>query len=173
MLIVSNLVAVLGWFQSHQSIVLVPPWLDDRVEISADDASVSYKRAWAHFVAMQMGNVSPGNADFVRSAVEGLMSPGTFRTLQQALTQQVADIKADSLTVSFEPNEILHEVATDKVFVYGRFQSEGPTGEPHKFMRTFEMTIDIRFGRPWVMQFAVYAGEPHTQAWLQLQGLAE
>lgn len=168
-LIVTNLIAVLGWFRTRETVVLVPPTLDERVTVSADAASDGYKKAWALYVAELLGNVSPGNADFILAAVEGIMAPSAYRTLKAALARQIQDIKVDSLTVSFEPRQVTHEIETNKVFVYGRFQAEGPSGDPRSFMRTYEMKVAMRFGRPWVTHLEPYAGVPRTVAYLQTQ----
>ncbi len=34
------------------------------------------------------------------------------------------------------------------------------SGQPIKAIRTYEMVMDIRFGRPWVTQFRPYEGMP-------------
>ncbi len=167
-LILSNMLAIFGWFRSHETIVLVPPYLDERVQVSADSASESYKKSWALYVSELVGNVSPGNADFVLEAVEGILAPSAFRSIKAALTDQIQAIKEDSLTVSFEPRQITYEQETDKIFIFGQFQSEGPTGEPRRFMRTYELEVDIRFGRPWVTFFSPYTGTPKTLAQLKL-----
>ncbi|MCY3731835.1 MAG: TraE/TraK family type IV conjugative transfer system protein [Rhodospirillaceae bacterium] len=47
----TNFLSVWGWFSSTETIVLVPPTLDERVIVSADDASAGYKTAWGLYVA--------------------------------------------------------------------------------------------------------------------------
>jgi conjugal transfer pilus assembly protein TraE len=159
-LIVSNAMAVIGWFRTEKTIVLVPPQHDERMEVSASRASEGYKRAWALTVAQLCGNITPGSADFVLQTLGDLLSPSAYRAVAAKLAEQVADIKRDSITVSFEPREIRFVPGTDTVYVSGQFSSQGVSGQPIKAVRTYEMAVDIRFGRPWITQFRPYEGMP-------------
>lgn len=162
-----------GWFRSHETVVLVPPLLDERVSIARDEASASYKKKWAHFVAQLVGNIHPGNVDFVIDALQGILSPKAYSDIKAVLAEQVSDIKSDSLTVSFEPRQVLYEEDTGKAFVAGDFVAGGPSGDPTRFYRTYEITVAARFGQPWVDGFAVYSGQPKTVAVLTQEAAAE
>lgn len=161
-LLVVNVVAVIGWARTEQTIVLVPAVHDERLEISASSASVGYKKAWALTVAQLAGNITPGNADLVLKTMGDLLAPDAYRRIAAELAGQINDIKRDSLTVSFEPRQIVYEPSTEKVFVTGQFSSQGVSGAPLSIMRTYEMQVDIRFGRPWVTTFKPYQGSPAT-----------
>ena len=161
-LIVTNLISVIGWFQTDRTVVLVPPVVDERLEISSSHASVGYKKAWALTVAQLAGNVTPGNADLVLQMMGDLLSPEAYRNISAELAGQIADIKRDSLVVSFEPRQVLFEPQANKVFVTGQFASHGVSGAPIKLTRTYEMKIDIRMGRPWITRFVPYQGMPVT-----------
>lgn len=162
-LMATNLLTAIGWFQVEQTVVLVPAVFDERMEVKGSDASPSYKKSWALTVALLAGNVTPGNADLVLASLGDLLSPDAYRKIAAELAAQVADIKRDSLTVSFEPRQILYETKSKKVFVSGQFASQGVSGQPIKAIRTYEMTIDIRFGRPWITSFKPYTGMPVTE----------
>lgn len=162
-LVATNALTAAGWFQVEETVVLVPAVLDQRMEVKASDASPAYKKAWALTVAQLAGNVTPGNADLVLESLGDLLSPDAYRKIAADLAAQVADIKRDSLTVSFEPRQILYEAKTNKVFVSGQFASQGVSGQPIKAIRTYEMSIDIRFGRPWITSFKPYQGMPVTE----------
>ena len=162
-LVATNALTAAGWFQVEETVVLVPTTFDERMEVKASDASPAYKKAWALTVAQLCGNVTPGNADLLLESLGDLLSPDAYRKIAADLAAQVADIKRDSLTVSFEPRQILYEEQTNKVFVSGQFASQGVSGKPLKAVRTYEMTIEIRFGRPWVTSFVPYTGMPVTQ----------
>ena len=162
-LVATNALTAAGWFQVEETVVLVPATFDERMEVKASDASPAYKKAWALTVAQLCGNVTPGNADLLLESLGDLLSPDAYRKIAADLAAQVADIKRDSLTVSFEPRQILYEEQTNKVFVSGQFASQGVSGQPLKAVRTYEMTIEIRFGRPWITSFVPYTGMPVTQ----------
>lgn len=162
-LMATNLLTAIGWFQVEQTVVLVPAVFDERMEVKGSEASPAYKKSWALTVALLAGNVTPGNADLVLASLGDLLSPDAYRKIAAELAAQVADIKRDSLTVSFEPRQILYETKSKKVFVSGQFASQGVSGQPIKAIRTYEMTIDIRFGRPWITSFKPYTGMPVTE----------
>lgn len=159
-LVVSNAVTVIGWFRGEETIVLVPAVLQERMELRASGASPAYMKAWALTVAQLAGNITPGNADLVLEGLGDFLSPDAYRRIAADLAAQIADIKRDSLTVSFEPRQVLYEAATNRVFVTGQFASQGVSGSPLKAIRTYEMGIDIRFGRPWITSFKPYVGMP-------------
>ena len=159
-LVCANAIAVLGWFRTETTVVLVPPLHDERMEVSSSHASEGYKRAWALTVAELAGNITPGNADLVLRMLGDLLSPSAYRAIAAELAAQIADIKRDSITVSFEPREIRYATPTNTVYVSGQFSSQGVSGQPIKAMRTYEMAIDIRFGRPWITVFKPYQGMP-------------
>lgn len=159
-LIGTNAIAVIGWFRGETTVVLVPPLHDERMEVASSHASEGYKRAWALTVAELAGNVTPGNADLVLRMLGDLLSPSAYRAIAAELAAQIADIKRDSITVSFEPREIRYATPTSTVYISGQFSSQGVSGQPIKAIRTYEMVIDIRFGRPWITAFKPYQGMP-------------
>jgi conjugal transfer pilus assembly protein TraE len=159
-LIGANALAIVGWFQTERTIVLVPPLHDERMEVSSSHASEGYKRAWALTVAQLAGNVTPGNADLVLQMLGDLLAPSAYRAISAELAAQIGDIKRDSITVSFEPREIRYASDTGTVYVSGQFSSKGVSGLPIKAIRTYEIGVDIRFGRPWITRFLPYEGMP-------------
>lgn len=172
LLIAMNFITVFGWANSGTTTVLLPLQIEGPVEISTNKASRGYKTAWALTVAELLGNVTPGNADFIAESVGGILAPDAYRAMKSELAQQIKDIKDDSITVSFEPRQTIYEAQTDKVFVYGQFESVGPTGKPRTFMRTYEMQVELQGGRPWVTAFTPYTGQPKTLQALRTQGVA-
>lgn len=161
-LVITNVLIAVCLFRIEETIVLVPPIVDEPMSVKASDASSAYKKAWGLTVAQLAGNVTPGNADLVMESLGDLMSPEAYRKIAANLSAQVADIKRDSLTVSFEPQQILYESETNTVFVSGPFASRGVSGQPIRAVRTYEMTIEVRLGRPWITSFKPYSGMPAT-----------
>jgi conjugal transfer pilus assembly protein TraE len=162
-LVATNALTVIGWFRTAETIVLVPPMQDKRLAISESNASPEYKKAWALMVAQLAGNITPGNADLVLRSLGDFLSPDAYHNIAANLASQIGDIKRDSLTVSFEPRQVLFEPSTNKVFVTGQFASQGVSGTPIKAIRTYEMKVDVRFGRAWITTFKPYVGMPVTE----------
>jgi conjugal transfer pilus assembly protein TraE len=167
LLVLANLISVFGWLRTRETVVLVPPQMDQRMAVSFASASASYSEAWALYVTELMGNIIPGNVEFVGEALSGLMSPDVYHDLRERLARQIEAIKEESLVVRFEPQQLLYEAETDKVFIHGRSHVAGPGGELRQRVRTFEYRVAMRFGRPWVTHFAVYEGQPRTAAYLK------
>ena len=161
-LLATNSLLAWGWFTATETIVLVPPTLDERVVVSANEASEGYKTAWGVYVAEMMGNITPGNAEFIAEHMDAMFAPQAYRSLSTAIADQLEVIERDRITVRFEPTRVFYEGRTEKVFVTGFFQSSGAGGDGERLNRTFEMRVDMRFGRPWVTHFVAYQGLPRT-----------
>jgi conjugal transfer pilus assembly protein TraE len=162
-LLATNMLTAVALFRVEETVVLVPAIVDERMSLQSSNASASYKKAWGLTVAQLCGNVTPGNADLVMQSLGDLMSPSAYRKIAADLAAQIGDIKRDSLTVRFEPQQILYDSETNTVFVSGQFSSAGVSGQPIKAVRTYEMTIEVRFGRPWITSFKPYSGMPAGQ----------
>ncbi|MGI9304176.1 MAG: TraE/TraK family type IV conjugative transfer system protein [Gammaproteobacteria bacterium] len=162
MLVIANLAAVFGWLRTRETVVLVPPTLNERAQVSFSSASPSYTKSWGFYVTSLVGNVSPGNIDFVVESLGEILSPEVYHDVKAALARQIQEIKEESTTVTFSPQQIVYEDETKKVFVYGRIRVAGPGSKPRDIMRTYEYILDMRFGRPWVTHFDVYEGVPQT-----------
>ena len=161
-LLATNTLLAWGWFTSTETIVLVPPTLDERVVVSSDDASEGYKTAWGVYVAEMMGNITPGNVEFISESMEAMFAAEAYRELRSTIGEQLEAISRERITVSFEPRQVYYEARTDKVFVSGRFHTSGAGSTGQALSRTFELRIEMRFGRPWVTHFVAYQEPPRT-----------
>ena len=82
--------------------------------------------------------------------------------MTDALSEQIQDLKADRISVSFRPHQVFYEKETDKVFVSGDHVSQGPNSHPDIRGRTYEFQILFKDYRPLLDHIEVYPGEPHT-----------
>lgn len=78
LLAIANVVQVIIAQQREQLVVLVPPTLEAEMAVGKLGASPDYVRAWALFVATQLGSISPGNAEFLRPTLEPLLHPRIY-----------------------------------------------------------------------------------------------
>jgi len=161
-LVIANLISMAGWLQKDRITVLVPPTLNEATSVSKRSADAGYKKAWGLFVASLLGNVSPGNADFVMESLQLLMAPRVFATLKSSVASDVEMIKKDGVSVSFEQKTVLFERETDKVFVIGRTGISNAAGSVTKFDRVFEMRVTIDNGQPQIVELDSYQGKPKT-----------
>lgn len=162
MLIMANLISAIGWLQKDRITVLVPPVLTEATSVSKRSADAGYKKAWGLFVSGLLGNVTPGNAEFVMESIQLLMSPRVFSQLRQAVATDIDMIKKDGVTISFEQKTVFYEPESDKVFVIGRTGISNAAGSVSKFDRVYEMRVVVDNGQPQVVDIDTYVGKPRT-----------
>jgi len=159
-------VAVLAVSLSNKSTttVLLPPVKIDKEEwVTKNDASFGYKKSWALFAAELIGNVSPGNADFVLSQIQFLFSTGIYRDLVTILETQVKEIKQEQISTRFYAKSVEKHPETNKLFIVGDFETASTSGKTVKSQRTFEFEVEIKNGFPEITFFNAYQGIPQTQ----------
>lgn len=161
-LVLCLVIALMGWLSKDRVTVLVPPSLSETTSVAKRNADAGYKKAWAVNVAGLLGNISPGNADFVMESLQVLMAPAVYNQLQSSIASDVTTIKADGVTISFEQRAVYYERQTDKVFVTGRSGVSGSAGPIQKFDRTFEMVVTVDDGHPQITSLSSYPGPPKT-----------
>jgi conjugal transfer pilus assembly protein TraE len=161
-LAMTNVLTALAVLRTERSVVLVPPGLSSEVEITRRQASSALKESWGLYLAELIGNVTPANAEFIQSSLGPLLASDIYRTVMEALAEQIHALKADRVTISFKPRQVFYEKETDTVFVTGDHVSQGPNSHPDIRSRTYEFRIVIRDYRPRLDAIDVYPEEPHT-----------
>lgn len=152
-------------FTKDKTIVLVPPVINESVELSQKTAASGFKKTWGLYLAGLIGNVKPGNADLIVTELQSLMRPDVLQAFKSALAQQLEQIRRDQLSVEFEATQIYYEKESDRVFVLGKSNITGPLGKSGKFQRVFEFGIEVKSFAPVVTFLDTYEGDPHTTAW--------
>ena len=146
-----------------QTVVIQPFGLQKSAWVAEDNASQSYKEAWGLSLAQILGNVSPGNLDFVQKRLSPLFPSSIHEKTMTALRAQVIMMKTNRVTTTFDPKEVVYEKSTDKVFIYGNYVTESPSVKPRKEKRTYEFVINMESYLPQVVELDTYADEPHTE----------
>jgi conjugal transfer pilus assembly protein TraE len=150
-------------------VVLVPPTISESMTVGKHNADAGYKKAFATYAAQTVGNVTPTNVDFVLEMLRDLMAPNVYHAFRQSLAEQINDLKKSNLAMSFEPGQLFYEPATDKVFVTGRSIVRGSGASLETSQRCYEVTVEMKSGRPTVTGLDAYDGDPHTAQWLERQ----
>ena len=166
-LVVSNAVSALAALRTERAVVLVPPTLAREVEITRNDASSELKESWGLYLAELLGNVTPATAEFIRNAMGPLLSADIYRSVMDAMAEQINALKMDRVSISFKPRQVSYEKESDKVFVTGELSSQGPNSKPDVRNRTYEFVLSIRNYRPRLDAIDVYADEPRTRERLE------
>ncbi|MDD2744821.1 MAG: TraE/TraK family type IV conjugative transfer system protein [Rhodocyclaceae bacterium] len=168
LLVICVITSLAAW-RTERSIILVPPTLNQEVEVTRSAASSEFKESWGLFLAELLGNTTPANADFLKVAIEPLLAPDIYRTVLDAMTDQIKAIKMDRVAISFTPRHVDFEAETNKVFVSGELKSQGPSSKPDIKPRTYEFIIAIKNYRPRLEFIDVYPDAPRTLERLKAQ----
>jgi len=166
-LLVICVITLLAAWRTERSIILVPPTLTKEVEVTRMSASSEFKESWGLFLAELLGNTTPANADFLKTAIEPLLAPDIYRSVLDAMTDQIKAIKMDRVAISFTPRHVDYETQTNKVFVSGELKSQGPSSKPDIKPRTYEFIIAIKNYGPRLEFIDVYPDNPRTLDRLQ------
>ena len=104
----------------------------------------------------------PVDASVLKTAIEPLLAPEIYRTVLDAMTDQIKAIKMDRVAISFTPRHVAYEAETNKVFVSGELKSQGSSSKPDIKPRTYEFIIAIKNYRPSLVFIDVYPDDPRT-----------
>ena len=150
-------------------VVSVKPYtLTGEAEVMRYSASANYLEAWGLFSAVTLGNVTPGNAQFVKESIGPLFHSSIYGNAIRIMDSQIEEIKQEQITTSFEPITVEYDpLETKKIFVTGLSKRTGPTGEQDQKTQTFEFLISIEDYQPKIKFMDVYAGAARVGRVLQ------
>ena len=141
-------------------VVLVPQNLQEQGSVSENAASASVKKAWGLTVATLVGNVTPGNVDFVEQSLEGMLAPQLYHSMLLDIHEQAESIRGGDITLSFVPAGVYFQNSKNIVFVTGDTTRTSRFGTPEHGRRTFEFVIDVSDYRPSIVEWDAYTGGP-------------
>ena len=163
-LILINGALVLQNMGRTSEVILVPPFQNETIEFTEGKANQEYYQQWAWSTAMLVGNISPGNAKFIRDELERMSTPGLFRDLNEIVELELASIVRDKAAVTFSPRNIIYDPNLDLFFVTGTQELMGP-GVQSAIRKdiTYEMGFTTQRLRIFLNRFDVYEGAPRTK----------
>ena len=144
-------------------VVIQPANMHETGWVSKTQASRSYKESWGFALAQLIGNVTPGNVDFVKDRLIPMLSPVVYAEVIDSLEMQAQAIKDDRITMRFEPMLVDYEEATDKVFVYGMSYIKGSTGSEKRNERSYEYRFKFENYSPLLVDLNTYEGKPQSE----------
>jgi conjugal transfer pilus assembly protein TraE len=167
------MVAVLGiglWVSSCTAmkkdhiVTVVPPTLTEKAWVSKTQSSSDYTEAWALYISMMLGNVTPANATIVKDAIGPILDSDIYQSTMDVLDKQIFQIRQDRVSLSFEPQKVLRDtVNPNRFFVTGRSVTEGPAGDKRRTNRTYEMELVIDNYKPVLSWISTNNGDARTQ----------
>lgn len=164
--IVVGLLAI-NAMMKRERLVIIPPVVNEQIELAYHSASKSYHEAFALYVASFMGNINPGNATFIKQALELSFAPNLYAEIQSKISDDAERMRASGRTLRFYPDRVIYEESTGKSFVAGKQEIVSAAGNVHEQDVTFEMRVAIRSGLPKVENYVFYTGAPRTQDWIR------
>lgn len=161
-LVVVVLLLVYAQISRDQIVVVQPVTLGEEAWITKNESSQSYKEAWGLFLAQLTGNITPDNMDFVVKRLKPLLAPQIYGEYVDDMNLQSQAIKDDRVTIRFEPQSVVFEKESGKVFVTGSSFMKATGGVEQKAIRTYEYTISIKNYGPVVESADNYEDVPQT-----------
>lgn len=160
-------IATYALVNEHERIVLVPPHLDRQVQIAWNSADTQYVKSFGLYIATLVGNIQPRTSSVVLETVAAFMDPeiySEFRRQTRTVTEDPI-FKQSGAVITFQPSIIKYEPETSRVFVSGALITKSAGTDRSKSV-TYEIGLQIRYGRPWVHHFTSYEGAtPHLLSW--------
>ncbi|MBK5966436.1 conjugal transfer protein TraE [Thiocystis minor] len=155
----TNLLTLVALLQAERTVILVPPILEQQVNVARESASQSVKEAWGLFVAELLGNATPTTAPFLRDTLEPLLSPAIRAEVTRRLAAQVEALRRDQVSVRFSPEIVRYDATGDLVRVQGKQIVSGPNASPVTRARTYEIRVAFRHYRPLITHLDAYENE--------------
>lgn len=170
-------VSLLVMYQAtrHTRIVMVPPYIDKRLEVSWNSANQAYYKSMGLQIANMIGNVTPQTIRFVTDSLALYMSKDVYAQVKPQLSTYAEDesFKRGTTFSYFTPQSVRYEDKVDKVFVTGHLVTTPMVVNPGQNRAvskivTYEMAFIMNNGRPIVTAFDSYEGNRiHSQEWLR------
>lgn len=148
------LLAVLAYALLKQTVVVVPPVVTNKYEISSDGASPTYLVDMAEYVITMLRTINPQNVEHNNSVVLKMVSADTQPKFRKILDAQAARIKKeDIITVWSGANVPPKIVNKNSVVLNGTLRTYYSDKLVSNDPKEYKVTFDINtFGRLYVAQ---------------------
>ena len=144
-------------------VTLIPPFEQSGFVVERSQADQEVLEAWGWALAMQLGNVTPDNAPFIRPRLQPLLAPEIYRDAVAVIEEQVRQIREDRVVLAFRPQRVRTVMTgrTGRVFVTGQSTVTAMAGgNPEVRSRTYELALEVRDYRLMVTDLRSYRGNP-------------
>lgn len=148
----------------------VPLNLTKSAVIGMKTADAEYLMSYGMYIANLTGNLTPKNVQFVADALGSALDPSIYPVVRRQLFALAENpvFKERGASLFFEIEDVSVDVPTGKVFVMGNQIVQKTSGRPQRFPFVYEIQIEMREGRPWVVAMDKYEGRvEHSLMWEQ------
>jgi len=156
-----------GVLQKRERLVIIPPVIEERMELGYESANQHYYKSWALYVASFLGNINPSNAGFVSEGLSLSFSAELYQEMRAKIVEDAEKMRVTGRSLRFYADKVVYEEDTKKTFVAGKQEVVSAAGNVHEQDVCYEFEVDIKEGLPTIAKFAYYPGAPRTQDWLQ------
>lgn len=153
---------------SEPLVRVIPAGLTTEAVIGSSSADAEYLMSHGMYVANLTGNITPRNVTFVADVLGSLVDPSIYSEVRRQLFSLAENpiFKERGGSLFFEVQDVSVDLPTGKVFVLGNQVVEKTSGRPSRFPYVYEIQIEMRHGRPWVVSFDKYEGRvEHSLMW--------
>lgn len=158
-----NALLVFNIATRDEAVILVPPFQNETIEFVNGRANREFYSQWAWSVAMLAGNITPGNASFIRGELQRIATPSLYRKLMETIDIELQNIVRDNAVVTFSPREVIYDPELGRFFVTGRQQIGGPgVRSTIDKQITYELGFTTERLRVYLASYSVYEGRPMT-----------
>lgn len=164
---VTILVLVMQVGSKRDRLVIVPPVIEEQLELGYAAANEPYFKSWALYVANFLGNINPSNASFVSEGLSLSFSPELYQEMRGKIIADAERMRVSGRSLRFYADRVVYEKDTRKTFVAGKQEVVSAAGNVHEQDVCYEMQVAIRNGLPTIEHFDYYTGAPRTAEWLQ------
>jgi conjugal transfer pilus assembly protein TraE len=145
---------------------LIPPMLTQSAKVGYASADDAYYKAWGLYVAELVGNLTPGNAEFVAESLGRLFSSDDAAQVHSKIITQGQELQKNGVVMFFKANQITYEPETGEIYVTGDQREVSPNGASvSSEQMTYQMHVKIIAGQPVLTKLSTYTGPAHTEAW--------
>lgn len=164
---VANVMLSLDLMRTKVERELIPPRLDQQVRVGYASADAAYYKSWGLYVAELVGNISPGNANFVAEALGRLFTSSDAQHVRTQVLAEGHSLQQNGSVMYFKAKELVYDPDTQTVFVTGTQRQISPDGSSLSAQEfTYQMQVKIVQGQPVLTGLTAYPGSAHTKAWL-------
>lgn len=161
-IVLSSATLVLGYklVTAEPLVRFVPLNLTKEAVIGTKTADAEYLMSYGMYIANLTGNLTPKNVLFVADALGSALDPAIYPEVRRQLFALAENpvFKERGASLFFEIEDVSVDVPTGKVFVKGNQIMQKTTGRPQRFPFVYEIQIEMREGRPWVIAMDKYEG---------------
>lgn len=169
-LALATFTAVIHSYGVKDTVVLVPPVVDEKMTVGWNSANEAYIKSFSIYATTLIANITQTNVNFVVDALSQFMDTGVYTETRQTIlaAAQSRLFKEAAGASKYVAKDAFYEKDTNKVFVIGEMTILNAANNPTQHAMIYEITIKIVDRRPVIFALDSYDGsEMHTVQWVK------